>query len=172
MLVLPEGSPTFPGVKQVASMTENRSIEPSDDSPRATVATSDHPGDAARALISALHRDGEGVWEFYPQGVESPSIAIEVSSSILVDLKLPERRSVLHRALLRDSLMKSKEIERLERKGLERQQCPGILCLEEGKVDSSAAGESIARDISAALPTVLLACEGMWRGPLSTSIGS
>ncbi len=172
MLVLPEGSPTFPGVKQVASMTENRSIEPSDDSPRATVATSDHPGDAARALISALHRDGEGVWEFYPQGVESPSIAIEVSSSILVDLKLPERRSVLHRALLRDSLMKSKEIERLERKGLERQQCPGILCLEEGKVDSSAAGESIAREISADLQTVLIAGEGVWRGPLSTSIGS
>lgn len=173
MLILPEGSPIdFPGKSQVFFMSEPRSQRFEESMPSVIAPFTHHAGDAARALTGAILRHGEGTWEYYSNDSAEPTFAVEVVDALLVDLERPGRRSLLHRALLTEALLKPKELERLERRGLELQRCPGILCLEEGKLDPVKAAESIAREISADLQVVLNSGEGYWRGPLPRRIDS
>ena len=116
-------------------MSEPRSQRFEESMPSVIAPFTHHAGDAARALTGAILRHGEGTWEYYSNDSAEPTFAVEVVDALLVDLERPGRRSLLHRALLTEALLKPKELERLERRGLELQRCPGILCLEEGKLD-------------------------------------
>lgn len=131
-----------------------------------------HAGDAARALLSAIERHGEGIWKLHPASSETSVLSIEVNDDLVIDLERPGRRSLLHRALLRDSLLKKRDLERLERRGLEEKRCPGILCLEEGILEPLAAAESIAAEISTDLLEVFTGEEGCWCGPFQQGIDS
>ena len=66
-----------------------------------------HEGDAARALIRAIEAHGEGVWFLHSTSIENPVLGIEVRDDLLVDLERPGPRSLLHRALLKATLLKS-----------------------------------------------------------------
>lgn len=131
-----------------------------------------HPGDAARSLIEAVLSHGEGTWVLQPRDPEAPSISVEVKSGWLVDIEQPGRRSILHRALLKSPLLRDKDISRLERLGLEKQACPGSLCLDEGIIDPDLAGNEILKAMDCDLLLIHGAGEGSWHGPLSHSINS
>lgn len=172
MLIFPEGPCHSGGESQVSPMSQSHAENRAGSHLPQTVPFTAHAGDAARALISAIQRHGEGTWEFHIESAAAPVLSIEVRDEMLVDLERPGRRSLLHRALLDDSLLKSRDLQRLERRGLEEQRCPGILCLEEGTIEPVKAAERIAAILSSDLMEVLTAVQGEWRGPFQRPIDS
>ncbi|MEE2857499.1 MAG: hypothetical protein VX949_08930 [Planctomycetota bacterium] len=136
------------------------------------VRTAGIPGDAARTLLDITARSENGTWHLQPDDPEAPDVRIEIQDGRLIDLDRPGLPSVLQRALVIDGPLSSRERDRLTRRAAEQQVCAGLLCLEEGLVDSEAAGAAIGKVLDADLMLVLGAGEATWSGPSQQPIHS